>query len=98
MKRTTIFRVIIAACIFAASLFIVSGAMATTESECVSGGGTVSAGSGCKFCVGGKFDLSEITEAGKNGTTRSGSEQKTDRNSGQPGAAPGSKAPADNRM
>ncbi len=89
MKKTRIVRLIIAVFLLAASLFLVSGALATTENECISGGGSVSAGSGCKFCVGGKFDLQEISDSGKSDTGRSGSgsEQKAgDKTSGQSGS------------
>jgi hypothetical protein len=92
MKKTTIVGVIIAVCLAITSLFPVSvSAASTTENECISGGGYVSEGAGCKFCVGGKFDLSEIRDAGKDGTTHEGSEQESgDKKSGQSGA----KAPA----
>jgi hypothetical protein len=92
MKKTTIVGVMIAVYLAIASLFPVSVAAAsTTENECINGGGYVSEGAGCKFCVGGKFDLSEIRDTGKVGTTHEGSEQKSsDNKSGQSGA----KAPA----
>jgi hypothetical protein len=98
MKRTDIVRVIIAVLTVVASLFLVCGAMATTENECISGGGTISAGSGCKFCVGGKYDLSEIKDTGKDDTSRSGSEQKTGGASGQAATGASTKASNNNRM
>jgi hypothetical protein len=96
MKKMTIVGVMIAAYLAITGLFPVSVSWAsTTENECISGGGYVSEGAGCKFCVGGKFDLSEIRDAGKSGTTREGSDQKSgDKKSGQTGA----KAPAKNKL
>ncbi len=96
MKKTTKIGVIIAACLVATSLVPLSAAIAsTTESECISGGGYVAAGAGCKFCVGGKFDLSEIKDAGKNKPTQADSDQKSgDRASGQSGTG----TPANNRL
>jgi len=77
MKSKTIFGAVISVCLVTSSLFLVSGATAAvTENECVNSGGHVSEGSGCKFCVGGKFDLLEIKDAGKNSTPRPESEQK----------------------
>jgi hypothetical protein len=78
MKKTTKIGVIIAVCLVTASLVPVSAAIAsTTENECARGGGYVAAGAGCKFCVGGKFDLSEIKDAGKNNPTQAGSDHKS---------------------
>jgi hypothetical protein len=96
MKKTTIVGVMIAVYLAITSLFPVPVAAAsTTENECISGGGYVSEGAGCKFCVGGKFDLSEIRDTGKNGTTHEGSDQKSgDKTSGQSGA----KTPAKNKL
>jgi len=97
MTITTIPRVIITVFLIAVSFFFVSGASATTENECINGGGSVSVGSGCKFCVGGKFDLSEIREIGKNDTGRPGTDQKTtNRTSSKSGAGTVAKTPADN--
>lgn len=78
MKNRTIFRAIILVCLVISSLFFVSIAVAAvTANECIIGGGSVAEGSGCKFCVGGKFDLAEIRDAGKNNMPQSGSEQKS---------------------
>jgi hypothetical protein len=100
MTKTTMFRIIIAACFITVSLFSVSGVWATTENECLIGGGHVASGSGCSFCVGGKYDLTEITavdKAGKKETTLSVSEQKTNAaSSGQPGKKTVAKSPAGN--
>ncbi len=76
MARTAMLRIIISTCFLYASLFFVSGAVAITENECTNGGGSVSEGSGCKFCVGGKFDLSEITYAGKSDVQQPGTASK----------------------
>ena len=93
MKKTTIAGVAIAVCLAMTSLFpLAECAASTTENECISGGGYVSEGAGCKFCVGGKFDLSEIRDIGKDGatkegTTHEGSDQKcSDKKSGESGA------------
>ncbi len=84
MKKTKMIGVMIAVCLAAACLFPLSAAVAsTTENECVSGGGSVSAGAGCKFCVGGKYDLAEIKDAGKNNSSQAADDQKS-----------GSKAPS----
>jgi len=77
MKSTTIFGLIFSVFMAIAGLFFASEAMAlTTENECINGGGYVSEGSGCRFCIGGKFDLSEVNATGKEKTTYSKSEQK----------------------
>lgn len=77
MKNKTIFGAIISVCLVTSSLFLVSGATAAvTENECINSGGHISEGGGCKFCVGGKFDLLEIKDAGKNSTPQPESEQK----------------------
>jgi hypothetical protein len=96
MKKTTIVCVMIAVCLAVTSLFPVTVAAAsTTENECISGGGYVAAGAGCKFCVGGKFDLSEIRDVEKKGTAQKGTDQKdNDKTSGQSGA----KTPAGNQL
>ncbi len=79
MKKKIVVRVVVPLFIAVSSLFFVSVAMAgVTENECVNGGGTVAAGSGCRFCTGGKYDLSEIREAGKNNVSR----QETGRREG----------------
>ena len=80
MINTTMLRIFITVCFITASLFFVSGVYATTENECLIGGGHVASGKGCSFCVGGKYDLTEITatdKAGENDTTLSVSDQKT---------------------
>ncbi len=93
MKKTTMVGVIFAVCLVTASLFPVSAVASTTENECINGGGYVSAGAGCKFCVGGKFDLSEIRDVGKNNPGHAGADQKSgDKASSQSGA----KTPASN--
>lgn len=98
MTKMSMFRITIAMCLISASFFFVSGAVAVTENECVNGGGSISEGSGCKFCVGGKYDLSEITGKGKNGTTRPGTIQQTgDKASAKSGTGPENKTPADNK-
>ncbi len=77
MKSTITLGLIFLVFMAIAGLFFASGAMAsTTEGECISGGGYISEGSGCRFCIGGKFDLSEVNAAGKGKTTYSKSEQK----------------------
>ncbi len=97
MTDTTISRIITAVFLIAVSFFFVSGALAATENECINGGGSISVGSGCTFCVGGKFDLSEIREAGKNDTVRSDTDQKTtNKTSAKAGAGTAVKTPADN--
>lgn len=86
MTKTAMPKIIISTCFICASLFFVSGADATTENECINGGGSVAEGSGCKFCVGGKFDLNEITYAGKNdvrlpGATSKGKDKQSSKTS-----------------
>ncbi len=93
MTRTAKLRIIIATCFLYASLFFVSGAFAVTENECINGGGSVSEGSGCKFCVGGKFDLTEITYSGKNdvqlpGAASKGRDKKPSKTSSGTAAGP----------
>ena len=97
MTNTTIPKVMLAALLIAVSLFFASGALAVTENECIHGGGSISVGSGCKFCVGGKFDLSEIKETGKNDAPRPGADQKTsDKLSVKSGTGTAEKTPAAN--
>ncbi len=97
MTNTTITRIALTVFIIALSFLFASAATAVTENECINGGGSVSAGSGCKFCVGGKHDLSEIKEAVKNDTGRSGSDQKTGgKTSVRPGTGTAARTPADN--
>jgi hypothetical protein len=99
MTKMAILRIIIAICFISANLFLVSGAGAVTENECINGGGAVSEGSGCKFCVGGKYDLSEVTEKGKNNTSRSGAGQKTNETPAtKSGTDSDTKPPADSKM
>ena len=78
MTNIPVNRIIIAVCLFSVSLFIVSAFAATTEYDCVNGGGHVASGSGCTFCVGGKYDLTDIKEARKIDANRPGSDNKTD--------------------
>lgn len=87
MKKTII-GIILPVCIVTAILFFASAAMASTnEQECINGGGHVAEGSGCKFCVGGKFDLSEVKGSDKKNTTPSRSDQRlSGKNSDQSGA------------
>lgn len=97
MTNTTVFRIIMTVFLIAVSFLFVSGALAATENECINGGGSISVGSGCKFCVGGKFDLSEIRETGKNDTGRIGTDQKTtNKTSAKSGAGTVAKTPANN--
>lgn len=97
MTNTTIPRITMTVFLIAVSFVFSSAAMAVTENECINGGGSVAAGSGCKFCVGGKFDLSEINEPGKNDTGRPGTDQKTtSKTSVKSGAGTAAKTPADN--
>jgi hypothetical protein len=99
MTRTVKLRIIVAICLISASLFFVSGAFAVTENECIIGGGTISEGSGCKFCVGGKYDLSEISGKGKSNMKSPGTDQKTgDKPADKSGAGSDAKTPADNHM
>jgi hypothetical protein len=88
MKKKTIVGVMLAMCLAMTSLFPATVAAASaTENECINGGGYVAAGAGCKFCVGGKFDLSEIRDVDKNGTAHKGTVQKDDeKTSGQSAA------------
>ena len=94
------FRIFITVCFITASLFFVSGVWATTENECLIGGGHVASGSGCSFCVGGKYDLTEITatdQAKKKDTTLSISDPKTSAvSSGPSGKRTVAKSPAGN--
>jgi hypothetical protein len=77
MKSTTTLGLIFSVFMAIAGLFFASGAMAlTTENECINGGGYVSEGNGCRFCIGGKFDLSEVNGTGKDKTAYGKSEQK----------------------
>ena len=99
MTKTTMFRIIVAICLISASLFFVSGAFALTENECTNGGGTISEGSGCKFCVGGKYDLSEITGREKINTTSPATDQKADdKPADKSDTGADTKTPADNHM
>jgi len=78
MKKRTLFRIMILLCFATSLLIFVSGALAAvTENECTNGGGSIAQGAGCKFCVGGKYDLSEIKEPGKSNAPQSDSEQKS---------------------
>ncbi|SPQ00434.1 hypothetical protein NBG4_230033 [Candidatus Sulfobium mesophilum] len=56
--------------------FVSAGMAATTENDCINGGGYVSEGSGCHFCIGGKFDLSEVNGPVKDKTSDIKSEKK----------------------
>jgi hypothetical protein len=77
MKSSTTLGLIFSVFMAIAGLFLASGAMAlTTEGECINGGGYISEGSGCRFCIGGKFDLSEVNASGREKTAYSKSEQK----------------------
>jgi hypothetical protein len=77
MKNRTLCGVIALMCLVASGFFFASGAMAAvTENECIIGGGSVVEGSGCRFCVGGKYDLSEIKDVGKSNTPRPESGQE----------------------
>jgi hypothetical protein len=97
MIHATIPRNILTVFLIAVSFFFVSGALAASENECINGGGSIVAGSGCKFCVGGKFDLSEIKETGKNDPGRPGKYQKeTNKTSAKSGTGTVSRTPADN--
>ncbi len=100
MTKTIILSIVTAVCFISVSLFFLSGVGATTENECVIGGGQVSSAKGCSFCVGGKYDLTEITSTGKavkKDTTQSASDQKTNAaNSGQTGNGTVAKSPAGN--
>ncbi len=97
MKYMTIPRMIMTTFLISVTFFFVSGALAATENECINGGGSVSVGSGCKFCVGGKFDLSEIKEVGKNDAGRPATDQKTiNKTSAKSGTGNVAKTPADN--
>ena len=49
---------------------------ATTEKDCINGGGHVAEGSGCRFCIGGKHDLSEVNGPAKEKAAYSKSEEK----------------------
>jgi hypothetical protein len=96
MKKTMLAGVIIAVCLATTSLFPVSAAFAAaTENECINGGGYVAAGAGCKFCVGGKFDLSEIRDVGKNAAAGTGSDRKS---GNKASSQSGSRAPAGNQL
>lgn len=79
MKEKTTSQLIIPACFLAATLFFVCGAAAApvTENECIHGGGYVTEGSGCKFCVGGKLDMAEIKDSEKKTPPRADSEKKS---------------------
>jgi hypothetical protein len=78
MKSGTMLGLIFSVFVAVAGLFLASGAMAlTTEHDCINGGGYISEGSGCRFCIGGKFDLSEINAPVKEKTSYGKSEQKT---------------------
>ncbi len=97
MTNTTTTRITLTAFIIALNFLFASAAPAVTENECVNGGGSVSAGSGCKFCVGGKHDLSEIKETVKNDAGRTGTDQKTaNKSSARPGAGAAVRTPAGN--
>ncbi len=56
--------------------FASAGMAGTTENDCINGGGYVSEGSGCHFCIGGKFDLSEVNGPVKDKTSDIRSEKK----------------------
>ncbi len=74
------------ACLWIAGLLFTAGALAaTTELECVSNGGYVSEGSGCRFCVGGKFDLAEVGDSGKDKAARVKAERVVSKGSPQAG-------------
>lgn len=61
----------------AACIAFSSDAMAaTTEKDCINGGGYIAEGSGCRFCIGGKHDLSEVNGPAKEKTSYSKSEEK----------------------
>jgi hypothetical protein len=79
MTNRVMVRIIVAVCLIAASLFFVAGAFAITENECINGGGSISEGVGCQFCVGGKYDLSEITGKAAKDATSPSTDQKTDK-------------------
>lgn len=100
MTNKTMLRIFTTVCFITASLFFASGVYATTENECLIGGGHVASGNGCSFCVGGKYDLTEITatdKAGKKDTTLSVSDQKTNATSSGPsGKRTVAKSPAGN--
>ncbi|MDA8431838.1 MAG: hypothetical protein M0Z60_02620 [Nitrospiraceae bacterium] len=98
MTNTTVIRSIIAICFISASLFLAQGALAVTENQCILGGGHVSEGSGCKFCVGGKYDLSEITAKGKSNAPQPAEGRKTDKPAGKSGNGSDTKAPAGHTM
>lgn len=60
-----------------ACIAFASAAMAaTTEKDCINGGGYVAEGSGCRFCIGGKHDLSEVNGSAKEKAAYSKSEDK----------------------
>ena len=98
MTNRTMLRILTAVCFISANLFFVSGVGATTENECVIGGGQVSSANGCSFCVGGKYDLTEITgtaKAAKKDTTQSASDKKANAaSSGKSGDEAVAKSPA----
>ena len=98
MTNMTILKIVPAVCFISASFFSVSGVGATTENECVIGGGQVSSANGCSFCVGGKYDLTEITgtaKAAKKDTTQSASDKKANAaGSGESGDGAVAKSPA----
>jgi len=83
MPNTQMYRVIIAVFLFTItiSLSLVCVAAATTEYDCVNGGGHVASGSGCSFCVGGKYDLADIEITRKTDTDRSAQDNKTEEKS-----------------
>ncbi len=98
MTNTTTLRIVTAVCFISVSLFFVSGVGATTENECVIGGGQVSSANGCSFCVGGKYDLTEIAgtaKAAKKDTPQSSSNKKANAaSSGESGDGAVAKSPA----
>ncbi len=100
MTKTIMLRIVTAVCFISVSLFFVPVTGATTENECVIGGGKVSSGNGCSFCVGGKYDLTEITSTGKaakKDTAEAASDQeKNAAGSGQTGNGTVAKSPAGN--
>ncbi len=56
--------------------FASAGMASTTESDCINGGGYVGEGGGCRFCIGGKFDLSEVNGPAKEKSADDKSEKK----------------------
>jgi hypothetical protein len=89
MKNRTLRGAILLMGLVASSFFFASGAMAAvTENECINSGGKVVEGSGCSFCVGGKYDLSEIRYVGKKSTPQPQSGQKDGKAGTEPAPKP----------